>query len=156
MYEDFMKLAQDALKPAMKLAENNTALAVKLVQAQADNAAELMQANLDHVKALVETKDLNVAVEMQQKYVESLNDKLVTSAKENAAAIEAAVTEAGKMPVLRLDIRPEDAVQWSLYYPSILHRPGVSVSPGFKSRSGLMPNSAVAVAWGSQSTINTR
>ncbi len=97
MYEDFMKLAQDALKPAMKLAENNTALAVKLVQAQGDNAAELMQNNLDHVKALVETKDLNVAVEMQQKYVEALNDKLVAAAKDNAAAIEAAVTEAGKI-----------------------------------------------------------
>ncbi len=97
MYEDFVKLAQDSLKPALKLAENNTALAVKLVQAQADNAAEMMQNNLDHVKALVETKDLNVAVELQQKYVEGLNDKLVNAAKENAAVIEAAVTEAGKI-----------------------------------------------------------
>ena len=97
MYEDFMKLAQDSLKPAMKLAENNTALAVKLMQSQAENAADLMQNNLAHVQALVETKDLNEVVEMQQKYVESLNEKLVTAAKENAAAIEAAVTEAGKI-----------------------------------------------------------
>ena len=97
MYEDFMKLAQDSLKPAMKLAENNTALAVKLMQSQADNAAELMQNNLAHVQALVETKDLNEVVEMQQKYVEALNEKLVTAAKENAAAIEAAVSEAGKI-----------------------------------------------------------
>ena len=97
MYEDFMKMAQESLKPAMKLAENNTARAVKLVQAQAENAAELLQGNLDHVKALVETKDLNVAVEMQQKYVEALNDKLVTAATDNAAAIEAAVSEAGKI-----------------------------------------------------------
>ena len=97
MYEDFVKLAQDSLKPAMKLAENNTALAVKLVQAQAENAAELLQGNLNHVKALAETKDLNVAVEMQQKYVETLNDKLVNAAKDNAAAIEAAVSEAGKI-----------------------------------------------------------
>ncbi len=97
MYEDFMKLAQDSLKPAMKLAENNTALAVKLMQSQADNAAEMMQSNLDHVKALVETKDLNLAVEMQQKYVETLNEKLVVSARENTAAIESAVAEAGKI-----------------------------------------------------------
>ena len=97
MYEDFMKLAQDSLKPAMKLAENNTALAVKLMQSQADNAAELMQNNLAHVQALVETKDLNEVVEMQQKYVEALNEKLVTAARENAAAIEAAVSEAGKI-----------------------------------------------------------
>ena len=97
MYEDFVKLAQDSLKPAMKLAENNTALAVKLMQSQAENAAELMQGNLAHVQALVETKDLNDVVEMQQKYVESLNDKMVTAAKENVAAIEAAVSEAGKI-----------------------------------------------------------
>ena len=97
MYEDFVKFAQESLKPVVKLAENNTALTVKLMQSQTANAAEVMQGNLDHVKALVETKDLNVAVEMQQKYVEALNDKLVNAAKENAAAIEAAVSEAGKI-----------------------------------------------------------
>ncbi|MCP4470158.1 MAG: phasin family protein [Gammaproteobacteria bacterium] len=92
-----MKMAQENLKPIFKLAENNTALAVKLMKAQADATAEVMQGNLVHVKALAETKDLNAAVEMQQKYVESLNEKLVTTAKENAAVIEAAVTEAGKI-----------------------------------------------------------
>ena len=97
MYEDFMKMAQESLKPVIKLAENNTALAVKLMQAQAETASEVMQSNLAHVQALVETKDLNVAVEMQQKYVESLNEKLVTVAKDNAAVIEVAVTEAGKI-----------------------------------------------------------
>ena len=97
MYEDLVKMAQDSLKPAMKLAENNTALAVKLMQSQATNAAELMQSNLAHVQALVATKDLNDAVEMQQKYVETLNEKLVAAAKENSAAIEAAVSEAGKI-----------------------------------------------------------
>ena len=97
MYEDLVKMAQDSLKPAMKLAENNTALAVKLMQSQASNAAELMQSNLAHVQALVATKDLNDAVEMQQKYVETLNEKLVAAAKENSAAIEAAVSEAGKI-----------------------------------------------------------
>jgi 4-hydroxy-3-methylbut-2-en-1-yl diphosphate synthase IspG/GcpE len=97
MYEDFMKMAQESLKPVMKLAENNTALAVKLMQTQAATTAEMMQSNLSHVQALVETKDLNVAVEMQQKYVETLNEKLATVAKDNAAVIEAAVTEAGKI-----------------------------------------------------------
>jgi hypothetical protein len=97
MYEDFVKLAQESMKPVMKLAENNTALAVKLMQAQSANAAELMQGNLAHVQALVETKDLNVAVEMQQKYLEALNEKLVTVAKDNATAIEGAVTEATKI-----------------------------------------------------------
>jgi 4-hydroxy-3-methylbut-2-en-1-yl diphosphate synthase IspG/GcpE len=97
MYEDFMKLAQESLKPIMQLAQNNTALAVKLMQSQSENTAELMQSNLAHVQALVETKDLNVAVEMQQKYVEVLNEKLAAVAKDNAAVVEAAVTEAGKI-----------------------------------------------------------
>ncbi len=97
MYEDFVKLAQDSLKPMMKLAENNTALAVKLMKAQSDSAAELLEGNLAHMQALAKTNDLNAALEMQQKYAETLNDKLVTMAKDNAAAIEAAVTEAGKI-----------------------------------------------------------
>ena len=97
MYEDFVKLAQDSMKPMMKMAENNTALAVKLLRAQSDNAVEPMQGNLAHAQALVETKDLNAAVEMQTKYLEGLNEKLVTAARENVAAIEAAMTEAGKI-----------------------------------------------------------
>ncbi len=97
MYEDFMKMAQESMKPMLKMAENNTALAVKLMQAQADSAAEMMQSNLAHVQALAEIKDLNVAVEMQQKYVETVNEKLAIVAKDNAAVVEAAVTEAGKI-----------------------------------------------------------
>jgi len=97
MYEDFMKMAQESMKPMMKMAENNTALAVKMMQSQAEIATEMMQSNLAHVQALAEVKDMNVAVEMQQKYVETLNEKLMTVAKENAAVVEAAVTEAGKI-----------------------------------------------------------
>ena len=97
MYEDFMKMAQESLKPMLKMAENNTALAVKLMQAQADTTAEMLKGNLAHFQALAETKDLNAAVEMQQKYVEMLNEKLVTVAKDNASVVEAAVTEAGKI-----------------------------------------------------------
>ncbi len=97
MYEDFIKMAQDSFKPVMKMAENNTALAVKLMQGQAESTAELMQSNLAHAQALVATKDLNEMLEMQQKYVEALNEKLVVAAKENSAAIEAAVAEAGQI-----------------------------------------------------------
>jgi len=97
MYEDFMKMAQESMKPMMKMAENNTAMAVKLMKAQAETSAELMQSNLAHLQALAETKDLNAAVEMQQKYVETVNEKLANVARDNAAVIEAAVTEAGKI-----------------------------------------------------------
>ena len=97
MYEDFVKMAQDSLKPVVKLAENNTALAVKLMQSQTENASELLQGNLAHLKSMVETKDLNAAVEMQQKYAEAVNEKLIDAAKGNVAAIEAAISEAGKI-----------------------------------------------------------
>lgn len=97
MYEDFMKMAQESMKPMLQLAENNTALAVKLMKAQAESTTEMMQSNLAHVQALVQTKDLNVAVEMQQKYVEGVNEKMAEIAKENAAVVEAAATEAGKI-----------------------------------------------------------
>ena len=79
MYEDFMKMAQESLKPMLKMAENNTALAVKLMQAQADTTAEMLKGNLAHFQALAETKDLNAAVEMQQKYVEALNESSLLS-----------------------------------------------------------------------------
>jgi phasin family protein len=97
MYEDFMKMAQESMKPMLKMVENNTAMAVKLMKAQAETTTELMQGNLAHLQALAGTKDMNAAVEMQQKYVESMNEKLVSVSRDNAAVIEAAVTEAGKI-----------------------------------------------------------
>jgi 4-hydroxy-3-methylbut-2-en-1-yl diphosphate synthase IspG/GcpE len=97
MYEDFMKMAQESMKPMLKMAENNTALAVKLMKAQADTTSEMLQGNLVHFQALAETKDMNAAVEMQQKYVETLNEKLAAVAKDNSTAIEEALTEAGKI-----------------------------------------------------------
>jgi phasin family protein len=97
MYEDFMKVAQESMKPMLKMAENNTAMAVTLMKAQAETTAEMMQSNLAHVQALSVTKDLNDAVEMQKKYAESVNEKLAAVARDNAAVVEAAATEAGKI-----------------------------------------------------------
>jgi hypothetical protein len=57
----------------------------------------MLQGNLVHFQALAETKDMNAAVEMQQKYVETLNEKLAAVAKDNSTAIEEALTEAGKI-----------------------------------------------------------
>jgi len=36
---------------------------------------------------------------------------------------QSAVAEAGKAPVLRVVIRPRDAVNWALYYPPVIFRP---------------------------------
>lgn len=97
MYQDFLKLTQDSLKPVMQLAENNTALAVSLMKSQSEKTVELLESNLAHLNALAETKDVNKAMQLQQKYVETLGEKLVSASKENAAAVEAAMNEAGKL-----------------------------------------------------------
>jgi len=97
MYEDFLKMAQDSLKPVMKLAENNTALAVKLLNSQSVQTVEMLESNLAQVQVLAGAKDLNEAVELQQKYVESQGEKWLGVAKENAATIETAVGEASKI-----------------------------------------------------------
>jgi len=97
MYEEFVKLTQQSLKPVMKLAENNTALVVNLVKNQSGKTADLLESNLAHLQALAATKDVNEVVQLQQDYVQSLSDKLVAAGKENAAAVEAAVSEAGKV-----------------------------------------------------------
>lgn len=96
MYQNFMKLAQDSFKPVMKLAENNTALAVNLLKSQSEQTADLIESNLSHLQALVTTKDVNEVVQLQQKYVEVLGEKLVAVGKENAAVVEAAISEVGK------------------------------------------------------------
>jgi hypothetical protein len=97
MYQDFVKLAQESFKPVMKLAENNTALVVNLLKSQSEKTAELMESNLSHLQALAATKDVNEVVNLQQQYVEALNARLVSAGKENAAAVETALSEAGKV-----------------------------------------------------------
>ena len=97
MYQDFLKLTQDSLKPVMQLAENNTALAVSLMKSQSEKTVELLESNLAHLNALAETKDVNKAMQLQQQYVETLGEKLINASKENAAAVEAAMSEAGKL-----------------------------------------------------------
>jgi hypothetical protein len=97
MYEEFVKLAQENLKPWLKLAENNTALTVKLLQTQSDNAVELLQNNLAHLQTLVATNDLNDAVTLQQKYAETLTEKMAAVSRENTVVIEDAVKQAGNI-----------------------------------------------------------
>ena len=97
MYEEFVKMAQDSLKPVMKLAEHNTALAVKLLNSQSVQTVEMLESNLAQIQVLAGAKDLNDAVDLQQKYVESQGEKWLGVAKENAATIESAVGEASKM-----------------------------------------------------------
>ena len=96
MYQEFVKLTQESLKPMMQLAEKNTALTVDMLKSQSEKAAELLESNLSHFLVLSQAKDFNGAAQLQQKYVETLSEKIVTASKENAAALKVALDEAGK------------------------------------------------------------
>ena len=97
MYEKALEMTKNSFKPMVQLAESNTALAVKLISRQSEKAVKMLEDNLAHVQALSAAEDFNGAVELQQKYVEAKAEEAMASARENAADIEEAVTEAGKI-----------------------------------------------------------
>ena len=97
MNEEFAKMFQESMKPVLNLAQANTDAMVKLLKTQSEAAAELMEGNLAHIQALSKVEEPQAAVELQQKYMETLTEKFGSVAKENAAVIEAAVTEASKV-----------------------------------------------------------
>ncbi len=82
----------------------------------------------------IKTPYVNAAVEGTEFVIRVENGETIISVIEGAVALEneqgqllltegqSASARAGKAPVRRLDISPQDAVQWSLYYPSIIDR----------------------------------
>jgi tetratricopeptide (TPR) repeat protein/outer membrane receptor protein involved in Fe transport len=79
------------------------------------------------------TPFVNANVEGTEFFVKVESDKTLlsvfkgqVSAANNAGSItltsgQSALAEAGKAPVLRVVVRPRDAVQWTLYYPPVLY-----------------------------------
>jgi tetratricopeptide (TPR) repeat protein len=88
-------------------------------------------------KLQVVTPFLNAAVEGTEFYVRVAQDKTFMSIFEGRVAVtnkagslvltggQSAVAEAGKAPVLRVVVKPRDAVQWALYYLPVMY-----VQPG--------------------------
>ncbi len=97
MNEEFAKMFQESMKPVLNLAQANTEAMVKLLKTQSEAAAEMLEGNLAHVQALAKVEEPQAAVELQQKYMEAMTEKFGKVAKENAAVIETAVTEASKV-----------------------------------------------------------
>jgi tetratricopeptide (TPR) repeat protein len=65
-----------------------------------------------------------IRVEDDQAFL-SIFEGIVVAANEAGSLTltsgQSAVAEAGKAPVLRIVVRPRDAVQWALYYPPVLY-----------------------------------
>jgi tetratricopeptide (TPR) repeat protein len=78
------------------------------------------------VNAGVEGTEFFMRVEEDQTFILILEGKVLASNEAGSLALtsgQAAVAEAGKAPVLRVVVRPRDAVHWALYYPPVMYVP---------------------------------
>jgi len=80
------------------------------------------------VNAAVEGTEFFVRVERDQAFLSIFEGRVAATNELGSLTVttgQSAVAQAGKAPALRVVVRPRDAVQWALYYPSILdYRPG--------------------------------
>jgi tetratricopeptide (TPR) repeat protein len=91
------------------------------------------------------TPFVNAAVEGTEFLINVGEDRTVVTvfegqinATNNAGSLtltsgQSAIAEEGKAPAFRVVVRPRDAVQWALYYPSIMHYRTVDFSEAAKS-----------------------
>ena len=88
----------------------------------------------------VRTPFVNAGLEGTEFVVRILDDQTIVSVIEGRVALtnrhgalrldggQSASASAGQAPVLRIDIKPEDATQWALYYPSTAPPPASPVA----------------------------
>ena len=89
----------------------------------------------------IKTPYVNAAVEGTEFVIRVENGETVVSVIEGRVALEneqggllltdgqSASARAGEAPVRRLDIKPSDAVQWSLFYPSVIDKGANHTAP---------------------------
>jgi tetratricopeptide (TPR) repeat protein len=78
------------------------------------------------VNAGVEGTEFFIRVEEDQTFISIFEGKVLASNEAGQlmlASGQSAVAEAGKAPVLRVVVRPRDAVHWALYYPPVIYAP---------------------------------
>jgi tetratricopeptide (TPR) repeat protein len=78
------------------------------------------------VNAGVEGTEFFIRVEEDQTFISIFEGKVLASNEAGKLMLtsgQAAVAEAGKAPVLRVVVRPRDAVHWALYYPPVIYVP---------------------------------
>jgi tetratricopeptide (TPR) repeat protein len=78
------------------------------------------------VNGTVEGTEFLVRVYKDHTYLSVFEGKVLASNDLGSlilASGQSAMTESGKAPVLKMVVRPRDAVQWALYYPQIMEYP---------------------------------
>jgi tetratricopeptide (TPR) repeat protein len=76
------------------------------------------------VNAGVEGTEFFVRVEEDKTFISIFEGKVLASNEAGSLTLasgQSAVAEAGKAPVLRVVVRPRDAVHWALYYPPVIY-----------------------------------
>jgi hypothetical protein len=76
------------------------------------------------VNAGVEGTEFFIQVEEDKTLLTIFEGKVLASNDAGSLAItggQSAVAEKGKAPVLRVVVKPRDAVQWALYYPPVVY-----------------------------------
>ncbi|MEW6571855.1 MAG: FecR domain-containing protein [Nitrospirota bacterium] len=77
------------------------------------------------VNAGVEGTEFFIRVEENKAHISIFEGKVLASNEAGSLTItsgQSAVAEAGKAPVSVVVVRPRDAVQWTLYYPTVIYR----------------------------------
>ncbi len=78
------------------------------------------------LNAAVEGTEFYVRVEKDQTFLSIFEGRVAASNKAGSLVLtggQSAVAAAGKAPVLRVVVRPRDAVQWALYYLPVMYVP---------------------------------
>ena len=130
-----------ANRPLLRL-DQGTTITLKGVKEEKTSVVELvkgavhffsrvtrsLEVTTGFVNAGVEGTEFFMRVEEDKTFLSIFEGKVLASNAAGSLILtsgQSAIAEAGKAPVLRVVVRPRDAVQWALYYPPVMYvRPG--------------------------------
>jgi len=83
-----------------------------------------LEVHTPYTVAGVRGTEFFISVEETQAFLSIVDGQVLAANEAGSLTLtsgQSAVAEAGKAPVLRVVVRPRDAVQWALYYPPVLY-----------------------------------
>jgi Flp pilus assembly protein TadD len=101
------------------------------------------------VNATIKGTEFAVRVEEGQTRIDVFEGRVLAANAQGEVSVsknQAAVALSGQAPQLKLEARPEDAVHWTLYYPSVTETPEDAKSPAAAQAIALLRKGDVAAA----------
>ena len=102
------------------------------------------------VNAAVEGTEFFVRVERDQTFLSIFEGRVAATNEAGSLTLtsgQSAIAQAGQAPVLRIVVRPRDAVQWALYYPPILDYRPVDFPGGAETGWQAMVRKSIEFYW---------